>query len=185
MRHRVSVLAALWVAAGMAFGTVSCVAAESSVQSLKLAFVYNFAKFTTWPTETFSSPASPIQLCVTRSGEDYSTALAALDGKTVQNRSVRTRLASRLEDLAGCHVVFIPESDARDATEYLRAARTGKALTVGDADAFIAQDGMIALVNAGNRIQFDVNLDAVQRAGLRVSAQMLKLARTVQDARSH
>jgi hypothetical protein len=35
---------------------------------------------------------------------------------------------------------------------------------------------MIVLVNDDNRLQFDVNLDPVKRSGLKLSAQLLKIA---------
>ena len=31
---------------------------------VKLAFLYNFAQFVQWPSETFSDPAAPLNLCI-------------------------------------------------------------------------------------------------------------------------
>jgi hypothetical protein len=38
---------------------------------------------------------------------------------------------------------------------------------------------MINLITVANKIRFEVNLDAVRRAGLTISAQLLKLAAAV------
>jgi len=52
-------------------------------------------------------------------------------------------------------------------------------LTVGDGEGFIDEGGMIGLVRSGDRLQFDINQPALQRAGLRASSQLLKLARNL------
>ena len=55
-------------------------------------------------------------------------------------------------------------------------------LTVGESPAFVQQGGGVALVRVENRLVFDVNLGAITRSGLRVSPQMLRLAREVVGA---
>ena len=52
-------------------------------------------------------------------------------------------------------------------------------LTVADQDGFCQAGGMINLVSVKNRVAFEVNLTATAKARLRVSSQLLKLARVV------
>ena len=54
---------------------------------------------------------------------------------------------------------------------------------VGDVDGFIDAGGGIGLVVADDRVQFEINLEALQRVKLRASAQMLKLARNAAELR--
>jgi hypothetical protein len=49
-------------------------------------------------------------------------------------------------------------------------------LTVGDVSEFAQAGGMIGMRIEDNRVRFDVNLAAAQRAGLTLNSQMLKLA---------
>lgn len=166
---------ALALAAGL---VASAGAADSAPEyQLKAAYLYNFAKFTEWPAGTLGG-AGPVTLCV--AGRDpFGDALTGLETKTVQSRPVRVRRNVRPDDVRGCQIVFVTEGDDRRMQEMVHAAEVAAALTVSDVDGFVDQGGMIGLATRDNRILFDVNLDAAHRAGLRMSSQMLKLARTV------
>ena len=56
-------------------------------------------------------------------------------------------------------------------------------LTVGDGDGFARGGGMIGLFVEDGRMRFAINPNAAQRAGLRLSSQLLKLARIVKEGR--
>jgi hypothetical protein len=52
-------------------------------------------------------------------------------------------------------------------------------LTVSDSSDFIAQGGAIQFTLSGNRVRFEVNVDAAQDAGLGLSSELLKVASSV------
>ena len=56
-------------------------------------------------------------------------------------------------------------------------------LTVGDGDDFARNGGMIGLFVEDGRMRFAINPDAAHRAGLRLSSQLLKLAKIVKEGR--
>ena len=86
-------------------------------------------------------------------------------------------------NLKECHVAYIAESEDRRLPQLLRAMRKLPVLTVSDIDGFAEAGGMLALVQNDDRLQFEVNRDAATLAGLRLSSQLLKLARTVRETR--
>ena len=49
-------------------------------------------------------------------------------------------------------------------------------LTVGEHVQFSRLGGVIAFIRDGNRVRFEINLDAADRAGLQVSSKLLRLA---------
>lgn len=61
----------------------------------------------------------------------------------------------------------------------LQAAAGTPVLTIGDADGFVEQGGIIGLHVEQSRIAFIVNLSASARAGIGISAQLLQLATIV------
>jgi hypothetical protein len=67
--------------------------------------------------------------------------------------------------------------DAREAL-LPRAARL-PILTVGEYPAFLNDGGIIGLRVIDGKVRFDVNLRQAERVGLRVSSQLLRLARIV------
>ena len=52
-------------------------------------------------------------------------------------------------------------------------------LTVSDDPQFIRRGGMIQFVFDDNRVRFEINLAAVQRARLNLSSELVKLATAV------
>lgn len=153
-----------------------------SESQIKAGFLYNFAKYIEWPAEAFPGKDAPLTLCVI--GRDtLGPPLDSFDGKVVHGHPVAVkRMAGGSEDFRGCHILFVSESEQRHLAPILRTAQ-GPLLTVSDVDGFIDVGGGIGLVTADERIQFEVNLGALQRAGLKASSQLLKLARNVGSMR--
>jgi len=56
-------------------------------------------------------------------------------------------------------------------------------VTVSDNPGFINQGGMIGLVKYNNRLAFEVNLDATNAVGIRISAKILELAKRINAAK--
>jgi hypothetical protein len=144
---------------------------------IKAAYVFNFAKFTEWPASALP-PGSTIQVCVAGS-DPFGESLGALESKSVQNHPIRIRRDVRADGVRGCHVIFVTEADERTEQAILRAAEQASALTVGDRDGFVKRGGMIGMLTRDRRVLFEVNIEAGQRAGIKLSSQMLKLARSV------
>lgn len=144
---------------------------------LKAAYLFNFTKFTEWPS-TVLPPGAPIHVCVT--GRDpFGDILDTLESKIVQSHAIHIRRGLRAETLRGCHLVFVSEEDDRSEQSVLRAAEAVSALTVSDRDGFVERGGTIGMLTRDSRILFEINVEAGHRAGLKLSSQMLKLARSV------
>ncbi len=140
---------------------------------LKAAFVFNFAKYVEWP----DSPAGNGSLvaCVI-GGDSFAAALAQFDGRLLAGRSFQV-LRQVTPEATGCHLLVMMGESARRALAQIRPASMPGVLTVSDLDGFVDEGGMIGLVRSEDRLQFDINQQALQRAGLRASSQLLKLAR--------
>lgn len=154
-------------------------AAEES--AVKAAFIYNFAKFVDWPEDAWNrSPR--LRLCVSGGG-DLAQALAALESKPpVRGKPVEVRQRARGDDGSGCHILVVT---GRGGIGQPVPGSAAALLTVGDSDGFAGSGGVIGLVVEGDKVRFEVNPEAAQRAGLKLSSQILKLARIVRDNRGN
>ena len=167
-----ALLAAIVLIAPAARGQASLSEAE-----LKAALVFNFARYVDWPERAFAAPDSPFVLCVV-GPERYGAAFAALEGRTMAGRPVRVRQAVASDDTRGCHVAFFSEAP-RQGPATLRAMASQPTLTVSDVEGFIDSGGAIGIVQGEERLQFEVNRDALGRAQLKASSQLLRLARAI------
>lgn len=167
---------------------LAAVTAASAVDlgeyQVKAGFLFNFAKFTEWPANAWSSRDAPLNLCIAGKDPFGGAVLAAFESRPIGNREFHSRRGITVDDLSGCQVLFIASSEERNLSAILRAAATRPILTISDIDGFIEAGGMIGLMTLDERIQFDVDLAACQRAALKPSSQMLKLARQVHGAKS-
>jgi len=144
---------------------------------LKAAVLYNLAKFVEWPDDAFADPSAPLVVCVL--GVDpFGTAL----DDTLRGHSVggHATVAKRIADMTpGCHVLFVANSEAKRLPAILERTRTWSVLIVGEAAGFIDRGGMIALATDDDRVRFDVNLAAADRARIKISSRVMALASSV------
>ena len=147
---------------------------------VKAAFLYNFAKFVDWPPPA-AGPKAPLVIVVF--GRDpFGPVLAnTVFGKTVNNRPLEVRRASRIEDLLPCHLVFISAKERRRVPAILKAVESAGVLTVSETDDFLDQGGAVRLVMEGRKVRFQINLEAARRNGLTVSSKLLSLAVEVKN----
>jgi hypothetical protein len=148
--------------------------------SVKAAYLYNFAKFVEWPAEVLPEGPGSLNLCIV--GHDpFGSALEAIAAKTVRNHPVRVFRFSEIKSDNRCHLAFFSASESVHMNRWLAGLAGRPVLTVSDLGGFAGNGGMIGLVQEGPYIRFEINLSAARRARLRISSQLLNLARLVGD----
>ncbi len=149
-----------------------------SEYQVKAAFIYNFSKFVEWPDHTFVAPADPVVVGVL--GHDpFDNALDLLEGKTVKGRNIVVRRVADIHSIGVCHILFISQSERGHLAEITAAIKDSPILLIGDTEQFLQYGGMINLIADESRVGFEINNGAARRVGLRISSQLLKLAKRV------
>jgi hypothetical protein len=149
---------------------------EQTGQQVKAAMLYNAAKFVEWSGP--SRPDTSLVICVL-GRPAIAPALEALVGKSVQGHLVRVQHATSLDNMGACQVLYIGEGERRNLPAILASAGRRGILTVSDMDRFAALGGILGMVENEGKVKLEVNLDAAQQANLKISSQLLKLARIV------
>lgn len=143
---------------------------------IKAACLVNFATFVTWPAAAFSQPDSPLVIAVL-GADPFGAALEqAIGADLIQGRPVVVKRFQRLEEVTPCHVLFIALSENDRLARTLKHRNVAGALTVGEAPQFATSGGMIRFTTKGEQVHFEINVDAMERARLKVSSKVLKLA---------
>ena len=171
-------LAAMLVAAAMITAPSTAVPAqEANEQLLKVAFIYNFAKFTTWPDSVFADSKAPITFCVIGKHE-FGTAFDSVQGKSVGGRTVVVKYLSSYRDKDECQVVYVAPSEKSRLLKIVSTSKEIHALTVSDIDGFGESCGIIRMVRGSDdRIAFEINVKAAEESGLKLSSKLLNLAK--------
>ena len=80
-----------------------------------------------------------------------------------------------------CHVLYLAGGDLKRSTEVVGTLKGVFVLTVSDTARFAQTGGMVELFVEDGRMRFAVNVDALQRARVRLSSRVLTLAKIVRD----
>ncbi|MBT8341066.1 MAG: YfiR family protein [Desulfatitalea sp.] len=153
-------------------------AAPVSEYRVKAAFVYNFAKFVEWPTGAL--PPAPFVIGIL--GQDpFGMEIEVLDGKTLRNRDLVVIRSDTVEELMNSDVLFISASMKGRLTQVMERLNHRPVLTVSDSPGFAQGGVMINLYTQANKIRFEINPRIAERAGLKISSHLLRLARIVAE----
>jgi hypothetical protein len=160
-------------------GVTARTAAAPLEYRVKAGFLYNFAKFIDWPASSFAGPQAPYNICVLGPdpfGEDLDEAVGA---NTVQGRRIAVRRLADARQAVGCHILFVAAADRKKLPSLFQSLGEASTLTVGEDGEFTSLGGGLRFFLADNRVRFEINLQAIERAHLKVSAKLLNVARVV------
>ena len=145
----------------------------------KSALIYNFAKFVTWPEDTFKESSSPFVFAVL--GENpFGDALGIIAGKSIHGRQVEIRHCEEIRQLIPCQILFCSVSDLKNIFKKRpKFIAENHTLTVGDKDGFANEGGMLSLIFVDEHLGFNINDAAARDAGISISSNLLKLATVV------
>jgi hypothetical protein len=157
-------------------GLVGRAQSPPSEYQIKAAFIYNFARFVEWPTQSYGAPDSP--MIVGLLGEnDFGDNLAQIiNGKVIKGHPLQFKEFKSLAEATNCQVLFISKSEQNDFPKIITQLQGNNILTVSDGDNFIGAGGMIDLVIVDQKIRFQINDEAAKKAGLTISSKLLSLS---------
>ena len=153
---------------------------EVGEYQVKAAYIYRFARFVEWPSDAPGRIAPTLTVCALGKSP-FGDALNSIAGKTVGGRRVAVIYISRIEELEACDILFISVSERAKLGHILASVASRPILTISDIKRFVTAGGMIGFVSVNDRVRFEINQRAAQRSGMRISAQLLKLATTVTE----
>jgi hypothetical protein len=162
------VLAALCLSGAHAQSQDRAPAAE-----VKAAFLLKFPSFVEWPASQQASGAFVIGIAGAPEIHDELRTYAA--GQKIHGRPVQVRLIESPDEIAGVHMLFIGRDETARLQQFAAAANANPVLIVTDTPDGLQRGGMINFVTR-DRVQFEIALDAAEKAGLRLSSRLLSVA---------
>lgn len=148
---------------------------------VKAAMLYNLTRFVEWPPSAYPGPQAPIQMCILGRDPFGSTLASIVLKQTVNGRPVMIRHSQNDAGIRACHLLYISSSERKTVIQIFATLKGSSVLTVGEITQFAAHGGMIQFSLEEQQVRFDINLDAVARAGLKISSRLLVLARIIKD----
>ena len=102
-------------------------------------------------------------------------------GKKINGRELVFKTFASARDIDNCQVLFISKSERHHFAEIFGILHGRSILTVGEADNFISDGGIINFILMPDRtIRFQINNQAAKAVGLSISSDLLDLAQSAQ-----
>lgn len=152
--------------------------APPTENEVKAAFIHNIAKFVEWPAAI--PVRGTMRLCILGQ-PPFTEASALLQGKQIGDMVWEVQPVDSRTRLDECRVLFIAASESSNLSRVLEGIKGSATLTVGDTSGYAAQGVMLNFYPDQGKVRFEINVDAVMRAGLKIGSQLLKLARIVHE----
>jgi hypothetical protein len=168
------------VCLGILRASVSFARATPPEYLIKAAYLYHFAMFVDWPAEAFSNKNSPIIIGIVGT-DPFGPALDdTVRDKRIDGRPLVIKRLDWTQDLRQCHILFL--ADGSRITDVVRRVSGLSVLIVGETQDLASHGAVINFRIEGNRVRFDINVDAAKRSHLTISSQLLNLARIVRTS---
>ena len=146
---------------------------------IKSGFLFNFAKYVNWPQGTFGSPTNAITIGILGKDPFGEVLDNTVSAKSIDGRPIVLRRFRDAENIKECHVLFVSASEQDRLAAISEYLKRRAVLTVGDFQGFLQAGGQIEFVAEKDQVKFDVNLVAVRSAGLKLDANLLRVAHRV------
>ena len=143
---------------------------------IKAAYLFNFAKFVSWPSAVFPSPDAPIVIGILGNDPFGSEIDETIADKAIEGRPLRVKRLGDTNSWEGCHILFIASSERKTLPQILQKLGTSPILTVAEMEEFTDIGGMIRFFPYENNIRFAIDLGPVDAAGLKISSKLLQVA---------
>ncbi len=160
--------------------TVRAASADAPAQEyrVKAAFLHKFLQFVSLGGKGAGGRTAILGIL----GKDpFGGSFDAVDGESIPGtgRRLEVRRLGRTasdEELRRCALLFIARSEKHRVAEILEQVRGYPVLTVSETAGFVEEGGMLNLVVRDRKVRWEVNYDAVEKAGLRLNSQILRNA---------
>jgi hypothetical protein len=162
---------------------------------LKAAYLYNFIRFVEWPKERMADTNEPIIIGVIGKNP-FGDAFELIKDDKVKGRKVIIKWFKGLDELKKsdqaeidqtidvvrkCHLLFICSSEEKTLKEITDLVKGYGVLTVAEIPGFLEFGGMINLIVEDKKIRFEINNFTANQAKLKISSQLLRLAKKVDE----
>jgi uncharacterized protein DUF4154 len=167
----------------LANGVSNAQSLRGNEDEIKTAFLINFVKLVEWPATAFSAENEPLRVCVVGNEAIAARLQQALNGTVVAGRPVTVTRIRHADDTRHCRMLFVGAHEGKNLGTILQPLANVPVLTVGETNGFAQAGGIINFFLQSDGVRFEINLDAAERAGLKINSRVLGLARIIGEQR--
>jgi len=149
---------------------------------IKAAFIYNFMKFIDWPKEQAGKKVFTLGIV---GKSPFGDAFDSIIKKKIKDKELVLKQFGGFEQLEKkgsikeCHLIFICASEKENIKQIIETVKDSSILTISDTAGFLESGGIINFLFENNKVRFEVNVTAAEKAKLEIRSKLLRLAKRV------
>lgn len=182
-KRTATIVVAFATALCMWCATVPASAATPNEHTLKVAYLYNFTRYISWPDDTWAANDDEFVIGVLGENPFGQTLDLLAAKKLAKKRRIVVRYFKTLADYKHCHMLFVAAAtDQATRAAVIRQTRGQPVLVVGESMGYCEVGSTINFtMRVDGSIRIEINIDAMNRRRMQASAMLLKLATIVRD----
>jgi hypothetical protein len=177
MMKSVEILIASLLFGLIAGGATPVQALEPLESQVMAAMLFNFTKYVEWPADTVASN-NQFVICIA-GNNPFIGNYDRYQNKISKGKIVNIREINGPQEVTGCNLLFIDQSEQALVAAYLQQTARMPILTISNINQFVSKHGIIGFGRRDDRISFEINLEESRRSRLIFSSNLLKLATKV------
>ncbi len=154
---------------------LSIFASSASLESIKVAYIYNIAKFVTWQEKDSSSPFT---IC-SYSNSSISKSIKTLENQKIKDKVILIKNDIKDNQLEECQILFISNNENSKLNKILDTTKKKQILTISDYPKYNTQGVIINLYEENEKLRFKINQEEAQNYKIDISSQLLWMATIV------
>lgn len=169
--------AASLLIAGVVIPSAIAQKSKPTEYDVKAAYLLNFGKFVRHADG--QAPRVSFDICLVGHDQMGQTIDDLAANQAIDGLPLHVRRIPDVTQTKGCAILFIAADEDEHLREDLAILSSSDVLTVSDSSDFLDRGGMIQFLLIQNHVRFAVNLNAVNRAHLVLSSELLRVASSV------
>lgn len=153
--------------------------------SIKGALITNFVRMCDWPEKALPKDAAQFTLGLIGPDDVCEQIRKQTEGKKVGARTIKVVRGTVPADLGGAQLVFLAAAEKEQSAGLIKAFRLNPVLTVSEIPGFAKEGGTLNFFfveeNGKKKTRFELNLDAAERTGVKVTRLIPVATRKLKD----
>ena len=135
-------------------------------------YVYNFTKYIQWPTNNINFTINILD----NEHKVFESFKMMADAKSSENKKYVVNKFNNVSELTDCDILFIPSGSSNKAEEAINKFKDKHTLVITEKPGLITSGSSINFVIQDSKLKFEINKSALEKAGLKVSSQLMQMA---------
>jgi hypothetical protein len=152
---------------------------DDTAARFKVVYLYNFTRYFEWPT---SMREGDFVIATVGTNPGIQGELNKLaKSKMVNNQKIQVKASSSLGDAGKCNILYLLGDNSSMLSEAIKQYRGKGTLVICEKNGMGRAGATINFVIIDNKQEFELNNSSVQKANLKVSAELKQKAKFVYD----